>query len=201
MHKLMHHPMVRKCCNKDLGRLIIRLGVGLIFIYHGWGKVEHMQNAIGFFNTLGLAAFFAYLVAFVELVGGVALVLGVFTGLAGSLLAIDMLFAIIFFKWAMVKQMGFGAMEFEFVLLVASLGLGMLGAGKYALMAGHGCCGNCNASTCMNGACCMGCKASSMTCDNCDGCKGGCTMHEDKKATCDNCDTCTSGCTMHEMKK
>ncbi len=180
MHKLMHHPMLQKCCNRDLGILLIRLAVGGAFIFHGLQKFQNMDGTIGFFSTLGLAPFFAYLVAGVETVGGIALVLGVVSSVAAVLLAIIMIVAIILVKWGMAKQMGFGAMEIDVVLLGATLGLSMIGAGKYALM--RGCC---SGNTC--GSDCAGCT--------------DCKVGADGKTTCDGCGSCSSGgCTNHEGK-
>ena len=37
------------------------------------------------------------------------------------------------------------------------------------------------------------------TCDNCEMCKDGCTMHEGASTmACDKCESCADGCTKHE---
>ena len=48
--------------NHDLGMLLLRLAVGVIFIAHGWGKFSDMASTIGFFGQLGMPSVFAYLV-------------------------------------------------------------------------------------------------------------------------------------------
>ncbi len=163
---------------KSFGLLLIRLAVGAVFVYHGWGKLTHIDQTTMFFTTLNLNVFFVYLVGAVELLGGIAMILGVFTCIAGWLLAIVMLFAIILVK----SKMGFMAAEIDMVLLAASLGIAFAGSGRYSLMK------HCNCKWCswMHGC---GCKAS---CDNCTTCtSGACTGHE--KAECKGC--CGGVCT------
>ncbi len=68
----------------------------------------------------------ALVVTAVEILGGLALVLGLGTRLAAALLAFEMLIAILTVR----LKMGFvGGYEFELTLLAASLSLGLLGAG------------------------------------------------------------------------
>ena len=77
--------------------LATRIVIGLAFFQAGLGKWRHMDNAIGFFDSLGipLPAFNAYLVASMELLGGVALILGLFTRFFASGLTITMVVALL----------------------------------------------------------------------------------------------------------
>src|SRR5450755_392491 len=85
--------------NLDRATLVLRLVLAAIFIGHGYQKVFGMgvSNVAGFFGTLGVpmprvaGPFIAYL----ELLGGVAILLGGFTRVFALLLACDMLGAII----------------------------------------------------------------------------------------------------------
>ena len=132
------------CCkNPSLGLFLIRLALAVVFIAHGWQKFGDMESTVGFFASLGLAAFFAYLVAAVELLGGIALLLGIWTRFFGVALTINMIFAIYLVK---AKLGFFGGFEFDLTLLLAALGISMTGPGRYALK--H-CCGN----YCKDGMC------------------------------------------------
>jgi putative oxidoreductase len=74
----------------------------------------------------------AAIVVAVELLGGLAILLGVFTRLAGALLAFEMLVAIIVARW----HGGFFApygYEFEMTLLGASLTFAFNGPGRMSL--------------------------------------------------------------------
>ncbi len=118
--------------NTDLGLLLVRVGLGLVFIAHGWAKIDGMDGTIGFFASIGLSAFWAYLVAYVEFIGGIAMLVGLFTNWAGMLLAVVMIVAI-----AMLKlSKGFvGGYEFDLVLFLSSLAIVIAGPGKYTLRA------------------------------------------------------------------
>jgi uncharacterized membrane protein YphA (DoxX/SURF4 family) len=86
----------------------------------------------GFMTSLGLPSFMGWLVGLVEMLGGLAVLAGAYTCIAGGLLALVMIGAI-----ALVKgKLGFvGGYEYELVLLLLALGVAMLGPGKYAVCA------------------------------------------------------------------
>ncbi len=115
------------CCNTDAGLLALRIGVGAIFIYSGWLKVGDLAGTVAQFGTMGFAPFWAYLVSFVELIGGIAVVLGVWTRIAAKLLAIVMLVAM--YKLLAAPQMLIAPLS----LFFSSVALMFTGAGKYAL--------------------------------------------------------------------
>lgn len=116
--------------NVDAGLLLLRLGLAAIFIIHGWAKIQNIEGVSGFFSTLGLGVFWVYLVAYVEFLGGLAMLIGSFARLAGLLLAIDMFFAIYLVKW----PSGFvGGYEFELLILLTALTVYLAGPGKYSL--------------------------------------------------------------------
>lgn len=166
-----------KCCGKDLGILFIRLSLAVVFLVHGIGKLTDMEGTIAFFGSLGLGVFFAWLVAIVETVGGAFMLLGLWTCLAGSALAVTMVMAIILVK----SKMGFPAIEIDIAMLAAALAVVVMGSGKYGL---NKCCKMCmNKSSCCGGAnnCSHGADGA-MKCDGCEvNCKDGvCSGHEGK---------------------
>jgi uncharacterized membrane protein YphA (DoxX/SURF4 family) len=131
---MMQHHLVKKFYNADFGLLIIRIGLGAAFISHGWMKIENIHGIVGFFGTIGLPAFLAYLITALEFVGGVAILLGVYASVFGTLLAIEMLFAIALVARRLVVHAGFSGMELEFILLTVSLGIALAGSGRYAII-------------------------------------------------------------------
>lgn len=115
---------------------ILRLAVGIVFIVHGWQKFSGgVDGVAGFLGSLGfpIASTFAVILIAVELLGGVALVLGVLTYWVAGLLAIDMLVAL----FAVHIGKGFfisnGGYEFVLVLLAATISLMLTGSGKCSL--------------------------------------------------------------------
>src|SRR4051794_9667862 len=82
----------------DVVALLARVGVGVVFIAHGWQKIQVGVTATAHgFDHLGVpvptaAAVYA---TFVELLGGAAVILGLGLPVAGVLLFADMLGAFI----------------------------------------------------------------------------------------------------------
>ncbi len=129
----------------DVGPLILRLALGIIFLYHGWPKLnpgspmKGPAGVAGFLQQMGipLPTFFAWVVALLETVGAVLLILGLGTRILGVLFAVDMLVATLlvkrrFMKVPFMAQQATG-WEFDFALLAASLALVFMGAGRLAL--------------------------------------------------------------------
>jgi uncharacterized membrane protein YphA (DoxX/SURF4 family) len=120
--------------NQDLGLLILRLAVGVIFIAHGWAKFSGMEDTIAFFAQLGMPALFAYVVAAIELVAGIALVVGIYTDLAALLIAGIMTVALVYVKMVTFKLGLLGGYELDLILLAAALTIMFVGPGKHVAM-------------------------------------------------------------------
>src|SRR5215211_8619069 len=109
------------------GLTVLRIVVGMVFLVHGLQKLLVMGfgGVAGFFGSLGVPApgLFAVIVTLVEVLGGLALILGLLTRLAAILLAVDMLVAIL----AVHLPNGFfvnnGGYEFPLVLLASCVAL------------------------------------------------------------------------------
>lgn len=125
--------MTKNICNKNTGLLIMRLGLGTIFLVHGILKLQNMEGTIGFFGKIGLTPMLAWVVAMVEVLGGVLMILGLFTSVVGVLLALVMLVAFIKVKLPAGGMQAFLTGEIDLALFVLSLGLACTGAGKYAV--------------------------------------------------------------------
>lgn len=120
----------------DLGLAVLRIGAGLVFMAHGGQKlfVFGIDGVTAGFTQMGipLAAVSAPLVALVELLGGLALVVGLLTRLAAVGLAITMLGAILFVHLAAGFFLPNGS-EFALTLLAAAVALALTGAGDFSL--------------------------------------------------------------------
>jgi putative oxidoreductase len=119
----------KKYQNPDCAMLVLRLAVGAIFIMAGWTKLQNIAGTANFFSTLGLGMMWVYIVAWVEFLGGIAILAGAFSRVAGLLLAIDMAFAIYLVGWAK----GFAGYRLELLLLAAVLAIHFAGPGRYAI--------------------------------------------------------------------
>ncbi|MGK3949617.1 DoxX family protein [Microbacterium sp. K2] len=121
----------------SLGLLVLRVVVGAVFAAHGAQKIFEytIPGTIGSFAGMGvpMPEIAAPFVAFVELIGGILLVLGLFTRLAGVLLAIDMVVALVLVHLSAGLWVGEGGYEFVAVLGAAALALALTGAGRFSI--------------------------------------------------------------------
>lgn len=144
MQSLKHHFH-----SPRLGLFLIRLVAGTIFIYHGVSKLSNMEGTIGFFASLGFGAFLAWLVAFIELLGGISLIIGLWSRLFAGLLAVIMIVAI----FGVSLSKGFVANETHLMLLATMVAVLFSGCGRYSVCAwDHKECKDCES----NGRC--GCQ-------------------------------------------
>ncbi len=112
----------------DLAILFLRIGVGVIFIVAGWGKLTGIEGTQEFFGGIGIpaAGLMAWVVALVEFVGGLMVLLGLYLRVPAILLAIVMVVAIFTVK----LDQGFSAMRIDLTLMLMALSLAILGSGK-----------------------------------------------------------------------
>ncbi len=115
--------------NRSLGILLIRVMAGLIFLSHGWMKVETISHVVVMFAGLGFWPWVGYVIAWLEVVGGLALILGVATRVFGVLFGIEMLVA----AFLVSAPRGFNAMGFELLLAAVSFGTALMGSGRYSV--------------------------------------------------------------------
>lgn len=112
--------------NQSLGLLLIRLAPGLIFLTHGWMKIQNMDQTVMFLAQMGISAPAVYFISWLEVIGGIALILGVATRLFGLLFGIEMLVAAVI--------VGFGrGVSIDLMLSLISFGIALAGSGKYSI--------------------------------------------------------------------
>ena len=119
----------------DAALLALRLILGLSFMLHGLMKYNMgVSNVASGFASMGipLASIAGPGITFLEIIGAVALVLGIGTRIFAALLVCDMLGAIIFVhgKNGYTAQNG---MELVALLGTMALALALAGAGRYSL--------------------------------------------------------------------
>jgi putative oxidoreductase len=118
------------------GIAAIRFIVGVVFLVHGSQKLFMFgfSGVAGFFGQAGipLPAVSAVVVTLVEFLGGIALIVGLFTRWAALLLAINMLVAVlaVHLKGGFFLPRGY---EYALTLLVTNIGLTLTGAGAFAV--------------------------------------------------------------------
>lgn len=126
----MIHTLRKQLYERSLGLLLIRVGTGAVFFMHGIGKLNAMAATTNMFIHMGLPGWVAPCIAFLETIGGLALIFGIFTRVFAVLLGIEMLVAI-FVTGGIGK--GWQQHELEALLMAVSFGLVYTGSGKFSL--------------------------------------------------------------------
>lgn len=120
--------------NLDLALLLLRVVLGIVMLVHGVPKLLHFGGVAKGFAGMGIPAptLAAAVAAIAEAGGGVLMLLGIATDIAGVLFVIDMLGAIIFVHAAKGFSAGKGGWEFPLVLLTMALAIAFAGPGRYS---------------------------------------------------------------------
>ncbi|MFC4803028.1 DoxX family protein [Neobacillus sp. GCM10023253] len=115
---------------------ILRVFLGATFLIHGIAKFQGgIENTVGFFESIGIPGFTAYVVALIELIGGIAVILGIGTRVISILFAIVLAVAIVKVKIA-VGFLGNGQMagyELDLALMAISIYLAVANKSVLAL--------------------------------------------------------------------
>jgi len=113
--------------------LFLRIGLGMIFTYHGYGKVFAGTSLGSAWNPHGMPAIMQILVSWGELLGGVAILIGFMTSWASLGIIIIMAGAIV----AVHGKNGFNFMnqgyEYNFALITMCLALIAVGPGPISV--------------------------------------------------------------------
>lgn len=119
---------------KSIGVGLIRIHFGIILLAHGWLKVSvfTVDGTVNYFVSIGLPAIIAYLVMFGELVGGLALILGIQTRVV-SLLTVPIVLgaAIMNSGNGWLHSASGGGWEYAASLTVIAVAITLMGSGNF----------------------------------------------------------------------
>jgi len=142
MHKLLN-KISRYFKNRSLGLLLIRVATGLVFFMHGWSKINNLPGTEAMFMHMGLGSGTGLFIAWLEVIGGLAVLLGIATRIFVVAFGIEMFVAIsLAHGWGTAYQ----PHEFELFLMLVSFGLALAGSGRFSLLSMD--CEQCGAMTC-----------------------------------------------------
>lgn len=126
----------------DLGKLILRLALGVMFLLHGIAKISSgPAGIIGMVQQAGLPGPVGYLVYVGEVLAPLLVILGLWTRPAAGVIAINMLFAV---GLAHMEQLGAltknggWALELQGMYFFSALALALIGAGRFSLGGARG---------------------------------------------------------------
>ena len=117
------------------GPLLVRISLDSVFIVTGWGKLHDLGKITAYFTELGvpMPGFNAGLVSIVEFVGGMLLLVGLFTRFAALPLAFSMVVAILTARRADIDGVAAIGAFIEFTYFSCFVWLVMAGAGAVSL--------------------------------------------------------------------
>ncbi|PEK99095.1 DoxX family protein [Bacillus sp. AFS017336] len=125
----------------NIGLLIIRLVIGLLFVGHGaqklfgWFGGHGLKGTGGWIESIGMkpGVTIALFAGLAELIGGILFALGLFTPLAGIIIAGTMVMAIIKVHAPNGLWATSNGYEYNLTLLAVAIGVALIGPGQYAL--------------------------------------------------------------------
>jgi putative oxidoreductase len=131
-----------KSTGEDLGKLLLRVVLGGLLLFHGAFK---LKNGVAWMNDMltshGLPTALAYGAYVGEIVAPLLLIFGIFTRAAGLVVAGFMAMAVFlahtsqFFK---LNEVGGWELELQAFYLFSGLAVFLLGAGRYSVGGVHG---------------------------------------------------------------
>ena len=110
--------------------LPLRIIAGIGFMMHGLPKLLDISNTQNSFTNMGLPPELAIIIGLLEFIGGLAILLGVFTRIAAGLLAIDMIGAILLVKLSKGFIDGY---ELDLLYLAIMISLMLTGPGNLSI--------------------------------------------------------------------
>jgi putative oxidoreductase len=113
------------------GPLPLRILAGISFIIHGLPKLSNIAGTEHFFSSMiGLPAAMALPIGLLEVIGGIALLVGILTRLASIMFIIEMIGSTITAK----LSKGFvGGYEVDLLLMAISISLLLTGPGRISI--------------------------------------------------------------------
>ncbi len=123
----------------DIGKLILRLVLGVSVLLHGIAK---LTGGIGFITSVvtkaGLPSFVAYGVYLGEVIAPLLVILGWYSRAGAVLIALNMVFAIALVHSGQLfalGQTGGWALELQGMFLFTAVAVALLGPGRFSLNA------------------------------------------------------------------
>ena len=127
---------------EDVGKLVLRLTVGVLILFHGVSKVTvGIDFVTGVLAKVGVPEGVGYLVYIGEVVAPLFVILGAWTRPAALVIAMNMVVAVLLVGmghlFSLSKTGGY-ALELEAMFLLGAISIALLGAGRYSLAGARG---------------------------------------------------------------
>jgi len=121
----------------DIGKLVLRLTLGILIMLHGIAKLMHGIAPIeGMVSAMGMPGFVAYGVYAGEILGPLLLITGFYARLGAALIALNMLFAFALAhtgELTSLTKTGGWALELQGMFLFTAIALALTGPGRISV--------------------------------------------------------------------
>ena len=121
----------------DGGKLVLRLVLGVLVLFHGVAKViGGPAFVVGLVTKAGLPGAFGYLVYVGEVLAPLLLILGLWTRVGALIIVINMIVAVLLVHTSevfTVNSSGGYGLELQAMYLFSAIAVALLGAGRYSL--------------------------------------------------------------------
>lgn len=121
----------------DIGRLVLRLTLGVLILLHGVAKIAGGPGGIiGMVEKTGLPGELGYLVYVGEVIAPLLLIIGLWTRIAAALIAGNMLVAVVLAHTGdlfTLTRSGGWALELQAMFFFVAVAIVLLGPGRYAV--------------------------------------------------------------------
>lgn len=121
----------------DLGKLVLRLTLGILILLHGIAKLQGgVAGIVGMVEAAGLPGFLGYGVLIGEVLAPLLVLIGAYARIGGVLIALNMLVAIALVhlgELGQLNEQGGWALELQGMFLAAAIAIALLGPGSYSV--------------------------------------------------------------------
>jgi putative oxidoreductase len=122
---------------ENLGKLVLRVSLGALILFHGLAKVFGGPTFItGLVAEAGLPPAFGYLVYVGEVIAPLLMIIGLWTRAAAAVIAINMVVAVVLVhttEFFTLSKSGGWALELQGLFFFAAVAVTLLGAGRLSV--------------------------------------------------------------------
>jgi putative oxidoreductase len=122
---------------EDIGKLVLRLTLGILILFHGIAKLRTGVSGIEeLLQSHGLPWLLAYGVFIGEVLGPVLVLIGLYTRVGALFIALNMVFAIALAHTSQLAdfaESGGWALELQGMFLFTAIAVALIGPGKFSI--------------------------------------------------------------------
>ena len=123
--------------NDDIGKLLLRLTLGILMLLHGIAKLRYGVSGIeGMVQSHGLPGFLAYGVFIGEVLAPLLVIAGFYARIGGIIMAVNMVVAVALAHSSQlfdISKSGGWELELQGFFLFTALVVALIGPGKFAI--------------------------------------------------------------------